>query len=85
MRPTPTTVAQAQSFHAIPIFHTRFMENINTIVCLLNVLFVWDNTTQHAFHDLKMKLPYTPLLVLPKVDYTDTIVVPSFAKCSIEK
>jgi hypothetical protein len=83
--PTPTTSAQARSFHAIAIFHTRHTHNISTIVCLLDVPFVWDNATQHAFHDFKMKLHYTPLLVLPKVDYTDTKFVPIFAKCSIEK
>jgi hypothetical protein len=84
-RHTPTTIAQARRFHAIAIFHTRFMKNISTIVCLLNVPFVWDNATQHPFCDLQMRLHYTSLLVLQKVDYTDTIFVPMFAKFSVEK
>jgi hypothetical protein len=83
--PTPTAISQARSFHDLAIFHTRFMKSISTIACLLNVPLVWDDATQHDFHISQMRFPYTPLFVLQKVDYTDIICVPIFAKCSIEK
>jgi hypothetical protein len=72
---TPTKLSQARHFHSIAIFHTRFMKNTSTIVCLLNVPLVWDNPIQHPFCDLHMRFHYTSLLVLPKIDYTDTILV----------
>ncbi|WVZ63252.1 hypothetical protein U9M48_012897 [Paspalum notatum var. saurae] len=69
--PTPTTISQMRSFHALAGFYRCFVPNFSTIAAPLNeltkkgVAFHWGKPQEDAFNLLKDKLTHAPLLQLP--------------------
>jgi hypothetical protein len=82
---TPTILSQARSFHLFAIAHNNFAQNFAADTCLLIVPFVWDNATHHIFDTLQTKLLHAQTFAPPNFGYIDTLLVPIFAKCLLEK
>jgi hypothetical protein len=82
---TPTILSQARSFHLFAIAHNNFAQNFAADTCLLIVPFVWDNATHHIFDTLQRKHLHAQSFALPNFGYIDTLLVPIFAKCLLEK
>ena len=84
-RLTPTILSQVRSPHRFAIAHNNFAPNFAADTCLLIVPFVWDNATHHIFDTLQTKLLHAQIFALPNFGYIDTLLVPIFAKCLLEK
>ena len=82
---TTTILSQARSFHLFSIAHNNFAHNFAAVTCLLIVPFVWDNATHHIFDTLQSKLLHAQTFAPPNFGYIDTLLVPIFTTCLLEK
>jgi hypothetical protein len=77
--PTPINVSQVRSFHGLASFYRRFVKDFSAIASPLNELtrknvqFVWGQSQENAFQELKKRLTEAPLLALP--DFTKAFEV----------
>jgi hypothetical protein len=75
--PAPTTLIELQSFLGLANFYCRFMLGFSHIAWALSqinkgggkVKFVWGQSQQQAFDDLKQRLCSAPVLSLPELQH----------------
>ncbi|KAL0533872.1 hypothetical protein IC582_028143 [Cucumis melo] len=69
--PQPSTVSEVRSFLGLAGYYRRFVENFSRIATPLTQLtrkgapFVWSNTCEDSFQNLKQKLVTAPILTVP--------------------
>jgi hypothetical protein len=69
----PTTVLEIQSFLGLAGYYKRFIEGFSAIVKPLSSLlekekkFIWSETCQNSFDELRKKLTTAPVLALPNI------------------
>nr|KYP52749.1 Retrovirus-related Pol polyprotein from transposon 17.6 [Cajanus cajan] len=74
--PIPTNVSEVRSFHGLTSFYRQSVPNFSTLVSPLNelvkkdVVFLWQETYNLAFQELKQKLTQEPILALPDFNKT---------------
>ncbi|XP_060183112.1 uncharacterized protein LOC132613073 [Lycium barbarum] len=74
--PTSSSVTQVRSFHGLASFYRRFVKDFSTIAAPLTELikkeqpFVWEESQERAFKELKHRLSSAPLLQLPHFSKT---------------
>jgi hypothetical protein len=72
--PTPSNVEQLRSFLELATYYHRFIKNFATITAALrrlqekNVKSIWNESCDQAFHTLKRKLTFSPVLAYPRFD-----------------
>ena len=74
----PWNVFEISSFLGLAGYYRRFVEDFSRLVALMNKLtrkgvrFVWDDTCEQAFQELKRRLTSAPILIVPErgVGYT---------------
>nr|KYP61858.1 Retrovirus-related Pol polyprotein from transposon 17.6 [Cajanus cajan] len=74
--PTPKSVGDVRSFHGLASFYRRFVKDFSTLASPLNELvkkdvpFIWGETQEKAFKNLKEKLTNAPILALLNFEQT---------------
>lgn len=69
--PTPTTVAEIRRIVGMASWYRRFVPNFSTVVAPLtsllkkNANFIWDDTCERAFKEIKERLIAAPILSCP--------------------
>ena len=77
--PTPRTASEVRSFHGLAGFYRRFVKDFSTSAAPLtevikkDVGFKWEVAQEQAFNEIKARLCFAPLLILP--DFSKTFEV----------
>ncbi|KAM6593981.1 hypothetical protein CsatA_001684 [Cannabis sativa] len=83
----PKNVTEVQSFLGLVGYYRRFVENFSRIAMPLTKLarkevkFMWDDSGEEAFRELKERLTSTPVLIVPNSE--EPYVVFTDALCNI--
>ena len=75
----PRNVTEIRSFLGLAGYYRRFVENFSRIAAPMtkltrkDVSFVWDDTCEEAFNELKRRLTSAPVLVVPNPEVMYTV------------
>jgi len=71
--PSPRSITEVRSFHALSTFYWKFIQNFSSIVapitnCTKGKAFLWTNEAEEGFKFLKKKVVEAPILAFPYFD-----------------